>query len=118
MEVGYVHKGVFEMKPTNGWRRFAFPFIAALVLVLAMPSVAIARLDPLDGSGVPTAVYAPYTVVDGSADALARWDAYDVGSAPYAPYTVEEEPYAPYEAGPVVPESEAYAPYEAGPVIH
>ena len=105
------------MKPKSSLRRLGFAFTAILLLALAVASTAVARLDPLDGSGVPTAIYAPYTVAD---EPYAPYTAGPVVAEvePYAPYTVEEEPYAPYEAGPVVHESDAYAPYEAGPVIH
>ena len=120
------------MKPKSSLRWLGFAFMATLLLALAVASTAAARLDPLDGSGVPTAIYAPYTVADEpyapytAGPVVAEVEPYAPYTAgpvvaevePYAPYTVEEEPYAPYEAGPVVHESDAYAPYEAGPVIH
>ena len=78
-------------------------FIAVLVVILAMASVALARVDEFGGAPA-AAPYAAYTVVP--------YAPYTAGpvvkETPFAPYT--EEPYAPYTAGPVVREV-PYAPY-------
>jgi hypothetical protein len=63
------------------------PFGAVLVLVfalaLAVPSVAIARVDEFGGASA----YAPYTTTDGTGRALGYWDAYEASLKPLAPYT-------------------------------
>jgi hypothetical protein len=81
----------FEMKPSvvSQWKGLA-AIVLAIVLVLAMTSVAAAGLIR-EGNGKSIA-YAPYT-----AGPVVR-------EVPFAAYT--EVPYAPYTAGPVVREQQ------------
>jgi len=84
-----------------------FALVLAVVLVLSVASIAMARVDQF-GAGAFTAASAPFTTAE---------------PEPYAPYTAgpvvseESKPYAPYTAGPVVGTTEPYAPYTAGPVV-
>lgn len=108
--------------------RSGFLFVIALVFLVAMTSVAFARVDGMGGPwhGAPYAPYTPAPTVNDTPHAPhvpgPGYVPYTVGAEEYAPYTagpvVREQPYAPYTAGPVVPEAEPYAPYEAGPVVH
>jgi hypothetical protein len=112
-EFGCVAEEVFKMLPMNvRWQMSArwivFALVAALALVLATASLAFARMDPYDGSGVPVKPYAPYTAAE------------DVAYAPYVtgPVIHEPTPYAPYVTGPVIHESTPYAPYTEAPVVN
>ncbi len=78
------------MTPKRGWY-VVVALVLAMVLVLAMASVAVARFDEFGGS-TAAAPYAPYTA---------------------GPVVPSAEAYAPYDAGPVIHASDKalFAPY-------